>query len=1227
MRILSIRFKNLNSLKGEFEIHFDQAPFAEAGLFAITGPTGAGKTTILDAIVVALYGTVPRYDGKQGKEVSQLMTRHTGVCWSEVEFEVDEVRYRSKWSLRRARNKAGGKFQTPQMELAYAVSGDFLISRKLSEVRKKIVELTGLDYARFMRSVMLAQGDFAAFLKADTKERGRLLERITGTEIYSRISQQVHDKERHSKAEWEKLEAEISGVKPLEETERKVLEQTIEETKTRLTQLRGALEKTRKALAWRKNLDQLMQHKAKLLEKAQELARKVDLFGSEEKRLALHQKTQPLLPLWVEWEGAGKRMEELEASQVELAKEIPYLLIRQKKRQNNYETIQRELAVTRKKAEELEPFIHKVLELDSELALLRKREAKEKKEVEALRKQTHNAKHKAEKARKTHIKHQLELGDIDEWLEAHSHLLTLEMELPLIQQSLERIQELAAEQKAEKANEAKVQTRIQTYQQDKITKQREKEKRNKQLEKQETKVLEYRTALQALPNSDTVEQELLALQPYIASLEQLLRIAKEWKEWEDKEANLIARFSAVETQLKATHQKRLTIQTQETHAQEKLTLLEQLHEQELRIAKYEKDRTNLTSEAPCPLCGSTHHPYVKDNYHADSSQTRKDRDAQKRICKKLMKELKELEKLEASLVANKEALQQQLIGGKENAEKLHHTFKQTTKNQHNSFSIEHPTHIQSSIEAEKKRLGQLTVERKESKRLQEALTQAEKKLQKLRETMMTQQHAIEQVTLSIQQLEGQVQQFDGRIQSIQAELNEQQKELQHMLSAYNWELPSLAKHTSFLQKLKKERKAFTMKEAESERLKKAVQKGKHEREKTDNQYVSLNKQLEKLEEEHTTTRLLVFEKNKLRSESSQHFSDPNPKTEQLLWKRRIQGIEKKATHAQRLLKEVEAALTKRQAQETENVVQLDKVATKRDQLQAELHSRSIEKGFASIEALEAARLSEEAYAYLQKESKKLAEQSIKSKTSLQSIETDIQKAYKQQLTEDDSEALEKQLVEQEAIYVHVSEEMGGYGERLKRDDLNREQGKALLYKIDSRKREWQRWKNLHDLIGSRDGNKFSRFAQALTLAHLVRLANGHLYKLNSRYSIQNAEADPNSLGLEIVDHYQADTIRSMKSLSGGESFLVSLALALGLSELASQRANIESLFIDEGFGTLDPQTLDTAITTLENLQANGKTIGIISHVEALKERIATQIQVKKQSGGISTLEIFPRVEA
>ena len=174
--------------------------------------------------------------------------------------------------------------------------------------------------------------------------------------------------------------------------------------------------------------------------------------------------------------------------------------------------------------------------------------------------------------------------------------------------------------------------------------------------------------------------------------------------------------------------------------------------------------------------------------------------------------------------------------------------------------------------------------------------------------------------------------------------------------------------------------------------------------------------------------------------------------------------------------------------------------------------------------------------------------------------------------------------------------------------------------IEDQEKETNRWRMLHELIGSADGKKYRNFAQNLTFELVLHYANLQLNQMSDRYSLCIDNRLDSKLELTVEDHYQGDEIRSIKNLSGGESFIVSLALALGLSQMVSGSMQLQSLFLDEGFGTLDEDSLDIALSSLSNLQQSGKTIGIISHVAALKERISTQIQVIPMSGGRSRLE-------
>ena len=215
MKILSLEFENLNSLKGRWKLDFTQSPFAENGLFAITGPTGAGKTTILDAICLALFHRTPRLKSI-AKGTNELMTRGTGECFAEIEFEVKGKTYRSNFHHKRARGKYDGALQTPTCEFADADS-DAVLETQLTKKIKMVETVTGLDFSRFTKSIMLSQGEFAAFLNANANDRAELLEELTGTEIYSLISERIYDHFKSSEESLNHLKAKAEGVSLLSE--------------------------------------------------------------------------------------------------------------------------------------------------------------------------------------------------------------------------------------------------------------------------------------------------------------------------------------------------------------------------------------------------------------------------------------------------------------------------------------------------------------------------------------------------------------------------------------------------------------------------------------------------------------------------------------------------------------------------------------------------------------------------------------------------------------------------------------------------------------------------------------------------------------------------------------------------------------------------------------------------------------------------------------------------
>ncbi|MCI5151033.1 MAG: chromosome segregation protein SMC, partial [Candidatus Electrothrix sp. MAN1_4] len=195
--------------------------------------------------------------------------------------------------------------------------------------------------------------------------------------------------------------------------------------------------------------------------------------------------------------------------------------------------------------------------------------------------------------------------------------------------------------------------------------------------------------------------------------------------------------------------------------------------------------------------------------------------------------------------------------------------------------------------------------------------------------------------------------------------------------------------------------------------------------------------------------------------------------------------------------------------------------------------------------------------------------------------------------------------------------IGSLQHQLQKNKEQRQQQRELLHSLEAQKKECLRWKELHDLIGSSDGKKYRNFAQGLTFELMVSRANAQLARVTDRYLLVRDQQQP--LELNVIDSWQAGEVRSTKNLSGGESFVVSLALALGLSEMVGGNVRVDSLFLDEGFGALDEEALETALETLAGLRRDGKLIGVISHVGALKERIACQLEVVPGTGGQSVV--------
>ena len=292
MKILELRFKNLNSLYGEWVIDFTEPEYVSNGIFALTGPTGAGKSTILDAICLALYGATPRL-GKITKSGNEIMSRQTGECYAEVLFESQAGRFRCHWEQRCARKKAGGKLQGQEHQIADADTGKPIETQK-SRVSRVIEEKTGMDFDRFTRSILLAQGGFDTFLNADVEQKSKILEQITGTEIYSEISQRVHERQREERERLNRLQAEISGIVILEPEQKEEIQHELKAKQKEEKDLTGQSTETEKAITWLNTIDGLKEENSNLSEEAVKLESELEAFKAERDKLGQARKAASL---------------------------------------------------------------------------------------------------------------------------------------------------------------------------------------------------------------------------------------------------------------------------------------------------------------------------------------------------------------------------------------------------------------------------------------------------------------------------------------------------------------------------------------------------------------------------------------------------------------------------------------------------------------------------------------------------------------------------------------------------------------------------------------------------------------------------------------------------------------------------------------------------------------------------------------------------------------------
>ena len=1203
MKILKINIKNLNSLRNVHEINFSVQPFKSAGLFAITGDTGAGKTTILDALTLALYGKTPR------KHEKEVMTFGTKDCYSEVEFEVKEQIYRAKWSQRIKRT---GTLEEAKFELAELPSGKVIGRRLKSFVLPKIVELTGLTYQQFLKSVLLAQGDFAAFLKANKDKRSELLEKITGTEVYSRISKAAFLRFKEEDNALNELKIRLGNINVLNDEEETELNDELKEISNQTKVLNLQIKNIETDLKWLNDIAQFQVSKDKLEADVVIAENNLTVFQPQLERLAIHKKTIPFKKDIAQKSILQQKIVSVEFEIKKLETKIEQLNLLSETLQTKQTIAKIDFDELNNQKSEKEILFEKVIELDVQIIETQKPLRAKLNEIATLKNSISNnqKKHTAQLQQQNEL--QISIQKINDWLEKNVLDENIQHELQDILVLENQFSQTTKELKA--VNH--------TIQKTTTTKNKAAEELETLQSKNATIVKDLNdlreTFLKTLPQKskgdfqydlDDIDENITDLRKVIENINHFIVDVKQLKSIEEEQQGLLYVIETIESAL-VYYKNDFEEATKDLKQAEQLEQDKQkIYTQEQLIKNYEKDRAALTQGKKCPLCLSVEHPCHEHNYEPNVSATKKAWKAAQQNSKLLNQKVA---KLTANL-ENEEEKRQGLTQQNQNITSglrtLEAKIKTYDKELVDDYFVNSSQNIEIVEEQRSVKSELLNNFEKIFSELKSIKSQADKLELNLAKQQSSEAKFSEQFNNSVQSLENlNVQQAE-----ISTQLQQTTEQLTALLTPYNLQLSDdfSKKLTRRKNNYFKGREAFLKQEKELEVLKNNI-------ENVTSNLAQLNQQFdnEELVSNKLNQRLKLLQVNR-----KDLFDTKNPKQERSSFRKTLNEKEIALQAIQQELVQNEKALIANTQSKTSKAEQLNTLNIDLETTSKTIQDAVISFGFDNVNDLEKTILNNNEAEQIEIDFQKLNKTAIQKKQSLHDTKERLHALQAEKRTEINPSELQERTAELTITQKENAEQIGGIKEKLNHNQLQKQQLAAHQDTIDTQQTAFEKWDELRQLIGSADGKKFRVFAQSLTLRKLSSLANRHLKQLNDRYFISMNEKE--TLELNIVDRYQGDNQRSMSTLSGGESFLVSLALALGLSDLAGRNAQIQSLFIDEGFGTLDARNLDLVIQTLENLQSSGKTIGIISHVDALKERIYTQIRVVKQGHGFSTISVVP----
>jgi exonuclease SbcC len=1251
MKILRISGRNLASLAADFSVDFEAEPLASSGLFAISGPTGAGKSTLLDALCLALYGTTPRLPRSargasalpdvNGEPVStvdprNLLRRGAAEGYAEVDFAgSDGLRYRARWSVRRSRNKAGGPLQAAGMTL-HRLPELAPVGGTKSEVAGEIVRRVGLSFEQFTRAVLLAQNEFSAFLKTDENERGELLETLTGSVVYSEISRRAYERCKREQDALRVLGAQLARQVPLAPEARAALDAGRTQAELALAAVdarRALLEQQQR---WHQELDKLQRNEAAAEAALAAAQARVEQAGERRRRLATLEAAQPARPLLAEAARADRELGQAHAAHEDAEQELARSLAVRQQAALELDKAMQVLATAEAAQRAAAPRLDEAKALDAAIAALAPAQAQAAAALEAA----HAEAAKAGQARQAK-QAQLDATRAAQqgsaaWLARHARHEQLAMQWErwdnLLAQAGKAAQAdtlaaaaLAQAEQAEQAAAASEQQAAAAL-----------DEAAGGLRAREGERQQSADALSAF-DLDAMRGERQRLEE---RREQVAALEKTWAAWSAARS----RLEQVGAQLAASGNARVQAGQALALADGAAGALSGAAEQAERAlagaelacaASVEELRARLADGEACPVCGGTEHPYRHPDagLHAVLSGLR----AEVARCRAAVHENQSAQATQRAALAAASERTTVLAGERDQLAQALGELTQAWDKHALAQAVPGPEQRDAWLGEQSRRLkdsaAALAAQEQAAHRATQARDSAQQSCDQARAEHARLQERAQAARTESARLQAELGALGARREATAAHRAAVLAELDAPLSqahgdawkhswqqdppAYRRERAAEAaawsaqsalhlRHTGALGTLDAETAA-------------AVRDGEH-----------AGRIAATAAADFARADALVKEKQGQRG--ALWDGTPVQHVEQALatavdQARTAQAARQAAaTHAAQreaaARSAVEQAAARRATQHAANESAHARVGEWLAAYAQQHAQPGPIGGIDQLEALLAAPMEDitrerEALAELDAQAASAATV-LAERRSQRSLHASTAAPDGLASAADAAAALDEVNRERTALHEQAAE----LRRQAAQDDERRAQGKALLEDIEKQQAVEQKWARLSELIGSADGKKFRNYAQQFTLDVLLGYANRHLAQLARRYRLERvAHAGAPSLALMVRDQDMGGEVRPVNSLSGGETFLVSLALALGLASLSSNRVKVESLFIDEGFGSLDSDTLGVAMNALDALQSQGRKVGVISHVQEMTERIAARIVVRPAGGGASAVSV------